>query len=197
VALVLNPSTTAVLFMDFQKGIVARVPAESEALLQRARAVLDRARAAGALVAYVRIAFRPGYPELSERNATLSAAKAAGLMRLDAADTAIVEQLAPLETEPVIIKHRVGAFNGTDLETILRARKADTLVLLGISTSGVVLSTVRYAADIDYRLVVASDGCADADPEVHRVLTQKVFPRQATVTTTAEIVEALWAPVGT
>ena len=63
-----------------------------------------------------------------------------------------------------------------------------------LATSCVVLSTVRHAADTDYRLVVVEDACADRDDEVHRVLTGKVFPRQATVTTTAELVAALGAP---
>ena len=52
---------------------------------------------------------------------------------------------------------------------------------MGIATSGVVLSTVRWAADLDYSLVVVEDCCADSDEEVHRVLMQKVFPRQARV----------------
>lgn len=190
-ALALNPSSTAVLFMDFQTGILTRVADQAEALQQRARTVLESARGAGALVAYVRIGFRPGYPEISDRNPMLAAAKQSGMMRVNGPETQISRELAPLETEPVIVKHRVGAFQGTDLETILRARKIDTLVLLGIATSGVVLSTLRFAADIDYRVVVASNGCADADPEVHRVLMEKVFPRQATVTTTDEIVQAL------
>ena len=60
------------------------------------------------------------------------------------------------------------------------------MVLTGIATSGVVLSTLRQAADLDYEITVLSDGCLDADPEVHRVLTGKVFPRQATVTTIAD-----------
>ena len=59
-------------------------------------------------------------------------------------------------------------------------------MLAGIATSGVVLSTLRQAADLDYRLVVLADGCLDADPEVHQVLTGKVFPRQADVLTVAE-----------
>ena len=58
--------------------------------------------------------------------------------------------------------------------------------MTGVATSGVVLSTLRQAADLDYRLVVLSDACLDADPEVHRVLTEKVFPRQAAVRTVAE-----------
>ena len=48
------------------------------------------------------------------------------------------------------------------------------------------LSTLRQAADLDYRLTVLADGCLDGDPEVHQVLLGKVFPRQAEVTTVAE-----------
>ncbi len=69
------------------------------------------------------------------------------------------------------------------------------LVLAGIATSGVVLSTVREAADRDYQLTVLADGCADADEEVHRVLLGKVFPRQATVTTAQEWAATLTASV--
>ena len=80
-------------------------------------------------------------------------------------------------------KRRVSAFAGSDLDMILRSSEVDELVLCGISTSGVVLSTLRQAADLDYQLVVLQDGCADPDPEVHRVLLEKVFPRQADVMT--------------
>jgi hypothetical protein len=38
---------------------------------------------------------------------------------------------------------------------------------------------------------VLSDACADADPEVHRVLTESVFPKAAEVVTTAEWVSSL------
>jgi nicotinamidase-related amidase len=69
------------------------------------------------------------------------------------------------------------------LDVVLRAREIDTLVLTGIATSGVVLSTVRQAADLDYRLVVLAGAGLDGDPEVHRVLTEKVFRRQADVLT--------------
>lgn len=58
--------------------------------------------------------------------------------------------------------------------------------LAGIATSGVVLSTLRQAADLDYRLTVLADGCLDADPEVHQILLQKVFTRQAEVTSIAD-----------
>jgi nicotinamidase-related amidase len=91
--------------------------------------------------------------------------------------------------ELVVTKSRVCAFSGSDLALILRAHDVDHLVLAGIATSGVVLSTVREAADLDYRLTMLEDVCLDSDDEVHRVLTHKVFPRQAEVISSSD-----WQP---
>jgi nicotinamidase-related amidase len=55
------------------------------------------------------------------------------------------------------------------------------VVLTGVATSGVVLSTLCEAADKDFRITVLADGCADADNEVHQILTGKVFKRAADV----------------
>ena len=88
-------------------------------------------------------------------------------------------------------KRRVGAFSTTELATLLRAKGVENLVLLGIVTSGVVLSTVRWAADMDYSLVVVADACADRNEDVHRMLVEKVFPGQATVITTQTLLAAL------
>jgi nicotinamidase-related amidase len=90
-----------------------------------------------------------------------------------------------------VTKLRVSAFAGSDLAVVLRSGGTAHLVLAGIATSGVVLSTLRQAADLDYRLTVLADGCLDGDPEVHRVLMDKVFPRQAEITTIADWVAGL------
>jgi nicotinamidase-related amidase len=100
--------------------------------------------------------------------------------------TEIHPDIAPREGDVVVTKRRVSAFAGSDLEVVLRSLGAETLVLAGIATSGVVLSTLRQAADLDYRLVVLADACLDRDPEVHRVLIEKVFPRQAAISTVAQ-----------
>ncbi len=180
-SLVLDPKTTAFLFMDFQKGILPMLGDDARDVVARAVRVQEAARAAGALVVFVRVAFRPGYPEASDRNPSFAAIKQTGRLVLESAETQIVDELAPRAHEPVVTKHRVGAFGGTPLAQILRAHHVETLVLAGVSTSGVILSTVRHAADEDYRIVVIEDACADRDAEVHRVLMQKVFPRQASV----------------
>ena len=97
------------------------------------------------------------------------------------------------EGEPVIAKHRTSAFSGSAFDTILRSQGIETIILMGHATSGVILSTVRLAADLDYHLIVVEDGCADRDPDVHQLLMEKVFPRQATVVSAAALVAALAA----
>jgi nicotinamidase-related amidase len=94
--------------------------------------------------------------------------------------------VSPMPSEIVVTKRRVSAFSGSDLDSVLRALDITSLVLTGIATSGVVLSTLRQAADLDYRMTVISDGCVDPDSEVHSLLTEKVFPRQAGVMTSWE-----------
>ena len=179
----------ALLVMDFQAEIVDRFSA-SEAVTT-ARAAVDAARAHGVPVVFVRIGFREGKPEVSMRNKSFAAVAARDDMGEDAPGTQVVAELGPRAGETTVVKRRVSAFTGSDLEVVLRAGAVDHLVLTGIATSGVVLSTLREAADRDYRLTVLSDACLDADPEVHRVLTEKVFPRQADVVTVAEWVAGL------
>jgi nicotinamidase-related amidase len=181
---------SALLVMDVQNGIVQRFAEKPEVMVPFQRAV-SAARRAGIPVIFVRVAFRKGYPEVNAKNKMFSAVTKLGSMTISEASTQIHYSVAPLPDEPVVTKLRVSAFACSDLEIILRARKIDTLILTGIATSGVVLSTLREAADKDYGLIVLSDACLDADPEVHRVLVEKLFPRQADVLTVSEWADTL------
>ncbi|CAM5430561.1 cysteine hydrolase family protein [Leifsonia shinshuensis] len=187
--LALNPATTALLLMDLQPGILGRVP-DSDAFLAGLVRAREAARAAGMTVGYVRVAIS------AEEAATIPArsrfARAGERLDPNRPETQIDPRIAPADGEIVVRKKRVGAFGTTDLQEQLDARGVDTLVLAGVSTGGVVLSTVRDAADRDYRLVVLEDGCWDSDPEVHQVLTAKVFARGgATVTSIDDFIASL------
>ena len=182
-----EPLGTALLVMDVMNGIVRRyADAGALELVERLQKAVAHARSAGMLVIYVRIAFREGYPEVSPANRMFGPLRTTIPLSEGDRATAVVDELAPQPGDVTVVKRRVSAFTGSDLEVVLRSRHIGTLVLCGITTSGVVLSTLREAADRDYRLVVISDGCLDADPEVHDVLTEKLFPRQADVLTIDE-----------
>jgi nicotinamidase-related amidase len=182
---------TALLVMDVQNGIVERVAGQSAQLLATLGTATAAARDHGITVVYVRVAFRDGAVEVSPRNRAFSALAGATSMGVEDAATQVHPGVAPHGGDVVVVKKRVSAFTGSDLEVVLRATDVSSLVLCGIATSGVVLSTLRQAADLDFDLTVLADGCADADPEVHRVLLEKVFPRQAAVVTTADWVGGL------
>ena len=172
-----HPST-ALLVMDMQNAVIERFAAAG--VLERAVAAAAAARAHGVPVIFARVAFRPGHPEVGPRNKAFAALAGSGGFA-DENATAIHPALAPAPGEVVVTKRRVSAFAGSDLDVVLRAGAIRDLVLCGIATSGVVLSTLRQAADLDFGLTVLRDACGDADDEVHRVLTEKVFPRQAEV----------------
>ena len=178
-------TSTALLVMDVQQGIVDRFGGD-EGYLPRLAAAVAAARGAGIRVIYVTVAFRAGHPEVSERNKSFAAIAGTGRFADGDPGAAIHPAVAPASGDVIVTKRRVSAFTGSDLDVVLRAGGIDSLVLAGIATSGVVLSTLRQAADQDYRLTVLADGCLDADAEVHRLLLEKVFPRQADVVRVAD-----------
>ena len=187
----IDPRRSALLVMDYQSGIVDRVP-DPVGLLARASTAIATARAAAMHVGYVRVAFdEADYALVPDTNKTFAVSANARLMRNDAPETAIHEAVAPEPGDIIVRKTRVGAFSTTDLDRRLGDRGIDTIVLAGISTSGVVLSTVRDGADRDYRIYVLSDGCADPDPEVHDFLIRRVYPRQTYVVTVDEMAKLL------
>lgn len=177
----------ALLVMDVQQAITERV-ADPGYTPRLARAVAA-ARAAGVPVVYVVVGFRPGRPET--RSSPMFGALPEGAFTDGDPGAAIHPDVAPEPGESIVTKKRVSAFTGSDLDLVLRGGGIGHLVLTGLATSGVVLSTLRQAADLDYRLTVLADGCGDADPEVHRVLTEKVFPRQAEVTSVDDWIAGL------
>jgi nicotinamidase-related amidase len=174
-------TSTALLIMDVQQGIVDRFGGEP-GYLPGLGSAITAARQAGIPVIYVVVGFRPGYPEVSPRNKSFAAVAGAGRFTDGDPSREVHPAVAPAPADVVVTKRRVSGFAGSDLDVVLRAQGIGHLVLTGIATSGVVLSTLRQAADLDYQLTVLADGCLDADPEVHRVLLEKVFPRQAEVT---------------
>ena len=159
--------------MDVQSGILDLAP-DKDAYLGKAQAAVDAAHRKQIPVIFVVIGFRLGAPEANDR----LRARADQL-------TDPRPAIAPVGEDIVVVKRRTSAFSGSDLEILLRAQSIRHLVLAGIATSGVVLSTLREAADKDFEITVLSDVCADKDAEVHAVLMEKIFPLHATVTTGA------------
>jgi nicotinamidase-related amidase len=184
-----DAARTALVLMDFQPAVLGAVSESDTApLVANAEKALTWARSAGLTVAHVRVAFRDAdYAAIPERNRAFAPLRGGGIMADGSPECEIVESLRPQRDEIVVRKTRFGSFSATSLAPRLRQAGIESLILAGITTSGVVLSTVRDAADQDFGVYVLADACADSNPDVHSLLTETVFPHQAYVIRTAQL----------
>ena len=189
----INPASAALLVMDYQPAVLGAFP-DNDALLGRVERAIAVARSHNLLLGYVRVGFDDDdYASMPETNKTLRGIAAGRHMHHKDPVTAVHPRLAPQPGDLEVRKSRVGAFSTTDLHDQLRARNVHTLILAGIRTGGVVLTTMREAADRDYQVYVLEDGSADVDAEVHNVLTRKVFPQQGYVVSIDQFADLLTA----
>jgi nicotinamidase-related amidase len=182
----LDPKKTALLTLDFQKGIFGFVPG-AEAVIPNAAKAVEFARKQTFQIIHVGLGFAEGHPEISDVESPFKRVKQNNVF-VKGTPSAEFHSAIARPGELVVHKQRVGAFSENELHMILRARGIGNLVFFGISTSGIVLSTLRRAFDLDYRCVVLKDACFDPDEEIHRVLTGKIFPAQATVVTVDQFI---------
>lgn len=181
----MEKTNTTLLVMDMQSAIVNTLP-DTTTLISNTKEVIRTARNRNIPVIYITVNFRQGMPEISANNKAFSTIKTR-MADIDMKEWVIIHpELAPEKDDIVMAKRRFSAFTGSDLEVVLRGLDIQHLVLTGVSTSGVILSTLREAADKDYQLTVIEDCCKDSDEEVHRVLMNKVFPRQADITAASD-----------
>ena len=136
-------------------------------VLEHTRAALDKARAAGVPVGFVRVGFSPDYRECPPNSPIFSGARKNGIFKLGTWGTEVHPDLAPQPGDFDIVKHRVSPFYGTTLEPILRARGIQRIYCSGISTNAVVQAIVREGHDRDYEMVVLEDCCCALSAEEH------------------------------
>jgi nicotinamidase-related amidase len=182
----LDPKKTALLTLDFQKGIFGFAPG-AEAIVPNAAKAVEFARKKQYQIIHVGLGFSEGHPEIGDTESRFKRVKDNNLFVKGSPSAEFHSSIARPE-ELVVYKQRIAAFSENHLHLLLRTRGIENLVFFGISTSGITLSTLRRAFDLDFRCVVIKDACFDADQEVHRVLTEKIFPSQATVVTADDFI---------
>jgi maleamate amidohydrolase len=181
------PAQTAMLVMHYQTDIMELFPSVAPALLANTRKLCDAARHKGVDIYFAQIQFSPGYPEVSPLNKNGQGIKQLGLFVGDQ----ISPELGRQAHEPLILAHRASVFFGTDLELRLSARGIDTLLMVGIASTGVMLSSIAYASDADFRLFTVKDCCHDPDQVVHDHLFSTAFESRTTVLSLADALSLL------
>ena len=188
----LDRTKTAILSMDIQKAPVRRSAMFRERNVgQAAKSVLDAARKTGVLIVHVVIDYQPAF--FSPKNKFLQKVRIPILSApgVDVADLLeIVDEVKPMDDEPIIRKPRMNPFFGTALDSMLRSRDIDTVVLMGVATEFVVEAAARHAADADYRVIVLEDCCAGFSEDAHRV-SLHIMDHLATLATSADFLESV------
>ena len=161
---------SAVLIMDFQNEIVSNVAHNPHAVIANASRVLGVARNVGLPVIYV--------------------VHRGGRFEQYSPGVEIHSGVEPKPGERIITKTKAGPFSTTGLDVMLREMGVDTLIMMGVATSGCVLSATRWANDLNYKVLVIGEACDDRDPEVHRILVEEIFSRQG-VLTVEEFISAI------
>ena len=138
-------------------------------ILEHTRRAIDKARAAGVPIGFVRVGFSPDYREGPPESPIFSGARKNGIFKLGEWGTQVHPDLGQQSGDFDIVKHRVSPFYSTSLEAVLRAKGIGRIYCSGISTNAVVQATVREGHDRDYEMVVLEDCCCGASAEEHEI----------------------------
>jgi biuret amidohydrolase len=195
----LDPTTTAVLGLHWQNDIVSpagrfaptfSAEAERTGVVGRTADLLAVARRSGALVVFTRVCFRPGYPDLVANGPLLAGCRAAGALVDGERGAQVLDELTPQDGDVVVTHRRISGFWGSDLDTVLRARGIDHLLLTGVATNFTVLNTAFDAVNAGYATTVVADCCSAAEAAIHDVAVHTIEVI-GSVTTAAEAMSAL------
>ncbi|NMH99541.1 cysteine hydrolase family protein [Pseudonocardia acidicola] len=195
----LDPRRTAIIAVHFQNDVITPEGAFGALFAEQAAAagvvpttaaLQEAARAAGALVVYTRVAFQPGYGDLVGNFPLLAMVGQQGCLVDGTPAAGIVDALAPAEGDIVVTHQRVSGFVGSELDTVLRGRGIDTVMITGVATNISVESTARSAGDLGYRTIVVSDACSAAGPEIHQA-SLETLGLLGEVATSADVLAAL------
>ena len=161
--------------------------ARARRIVENTRRALDKARAAGLRIGFVRVGFSPDYREHPANSPVLAGARKLGIFKLGEWGTQVHPDLGQQPGDFDIVKHRVSPFYATSLDVILRTHDVRRIYCSGISTNAVVQAAVREGHDRDYEMVLLEDCCCALSAEEHESAI-KLLQRFCKVTTSADVV---------
>ena len=167
---------TALIVGDVQSGITQNFPFAAP-VVPVLETVVPAARHAGMHIVHLRAGLRSNGSDVHPNNTLFTQFHRMGDLFHDTSDATLTDsRLAPGPQDSVVLKRRTSGFASTDLDLVLRSNAIDEIVVCGVATSAVVAATVYAASDLDYRVSVLSDACADAEEDVHEFLLTRLFP---------------------
>jgi gluconolactonase len=196
-----DPARTALIIQDMQNDVVMEGGAfassgspahcrEQNAIANIAR-LAEACRAAGVMVIHVWFVVEPGAPGITLNAPLFRGLREANALVRDTWGVAPVPGLEPGRGDFVVTKMRMSAWEGTTLETILKAGGRDTLINTGAWTNMSVEHTARTGADKGYHMITPEDCCSTMNADWHRASIDYAQQNVAIVTTADQVISAL------
>ena len=198
----INIHESALLILHYQNCLLnpkgklaaAGMPAQMQKhkCIEHTSAALKTSRDAGMTVIYVKVGFRPGFPEIVEGACPLlDSVKESGAFIRGTWDAEVIDELKPQSSEIIIFNYDTSAFSHTELDIILRAGEIKQLFLAGQTTNYIVDSSTRYGVELGYKITILEDCCADYTDEMHDMAMTQILPKLATISKSTDFVAAL------
>jgi biuret amidohydrolase len=157
----------ALVIMHYQVDVFAILFGEQRSpLLDKCNELIQRWRITGQPLVFPNFFLGEQYEHASQSNRLISSIVPTGRFR----NALPMQGLAIERGDLFYACPRASVFHGTTLDADLRARGISTLVMAGISSTGVVLSSVTWASDADYDVRLVRDCCYDPDQDAHEAL---------------------------
>ena len=196
-----DQNKTALLIIDVQNDNLT-IGGKSEAsgavehakkqnVVENIKAILEKAREAGIPVFHNHFVIEKGAKGLGNRAPIFSfLAETESIVR-GTWGAAPVDGLEPKEGDFVLERARMSAFNGTQLDTLLRGLGIETIIVTGVWTNMAVEHTCRYGADYGYNVVIATDGTSTISEEWQDAALNYALNNVATKMTSEEIIKSI------
>ncbi|HWP42983.1 MAG TPA: isochorismatase family cysteine hydrolase [Blastocatellia bacterium] len=158
----------------------------------RIRALIEASRQSGIQVVYTRVAsLTMDGREMGWRYKAWNMTD-----HVDSPESQFLEELAPLPDDLVVPKTCTSVFLGSHLDRYLRNMGISILIACGVATNGCVESAVRDASDLEYRILLAEDGCATLSQQDHDTAVNAMHPLYAQAMSTESIIEKIQRECG-
>ncbi|MCM3653455.1 cysteine hydrolase [Metabacillus litoralis] len=193
-----DTNKTALLIIDLQNDNLIKggkfensgavEHAKKQNVVGNIKAIAEKAREVGIPVFHNHFVVEKGAKGIGNRAPIFRAIAETGSIVRGTWGAAPVEGVEPKEGDFVIEKSTMSAFNGTQLDTLLRGLGIETIIVTGVWTNMAVEHTCRDGADHGYNVVIATDGTSTISEEWQEAALNYAMNNIATKMTTVEIV---------
>ena len=197
----LDPDRCVLIVQDLQNDVMidggafadsgAPEHAKEQNVVENVKSLAETCRSKGIPVLHVHYIVEKDAPGLKLNAPLFQGVKDTNALVRGTWGAAPAEGLEPQDGDFVVEKMRMNAWEGTRLESLLKGFGRDTIIVTGAWTNMSVEHTSRTGADKGYYVVVPEDGCSTMNAEWHNASINYALQNVSTVTTCAEVVEAL------